>query len=262
MNPIDRSDDTVTAGDDATALHQEHLRQLGMMLVGIAHELNTPLGVVASTCDSLQRCQEKLREVLAQPSLTAADHERLRDILAHMDSGKPVLTAGIGRMQGLVRELRLAGREDRAARHEPMSLVDILEGNLVLLHFDLKQGISIERHYEIEPLVPAHPVFLAQVFLNLLRNAIQAMDGQGTIVLTIRDSGDQVVVEVADTGPGLTDDLLARLFQEPLTTKCEDTGTGIGLLNCRRIVEKHGGTIAAGNRPTGGAVFTVTLPQA
>jgi signal transduction histidine kinase len=249
--------------DEAEQLRQDHLRSLGMMLVGVAHELNTPLGVVVSTHDSLRRCRGRLAELADRDSLDAAGMQELRSILQHIDASEPVVLAGLERMQGLVRELRLSGRADAdagATRHEPASLVALLEGNLTLLHFELKRGVVVERHYESEPRVMAHPVYLAQVFLNLLRNALQAMAGQGTMVLTVREQDGQAVVEVADTGPGLSDEVLAHLFKDDFTTKCAEEGTGIGLRISHRILEKHGGQIAAANRPEGGAVFTVTLP--
>ena len=257
MIPKDRPDHASFADVD-----DEHLRQLGLMLVGIAHELNTPLSVVVSTCDSLQRCRGKLHEVLDKPALSADDHGRLRTILEHMDDGQPVIAAGLDRLQAMVRALRLSARGEGPGEHEPVSLVRVLESVLLLLHFELKQGVKVERRFEVEPTVLAHEVFLGQVFLNLFRNAIQAMAGQGTITLSVRERGGRIEVEVADSGPGIPGDVLAQLFTCRLTTKCSETGTGIGLMNCRRILEKHGGSITAANGPDGGAVFTVTLPRA
>ena len=247
---------------EADQMREEHLRELGTMLVGIAHELNTPLGVVISTMDGMQRCHQKLREVANKPALEAGDQERLRAILDHMESGKPVLKEGLKRMEALVRELRLSGRSGEGTSHEPVSIIDVLEGNLVLLHYQLKQGIDVERQFEARPVVQAHPIFLAQAFLNLMRNAIQAMDGQGTLSLTVRERDDGVEVVVADTGHGIPEAVLAKLFRCDVTTKDSGEGTGVGLLICQRIITKHGGRITAANGPNGGAVFTVTLPAA
>ena len=261
MNQNDRSHEASQPDGDKEELRQEHLRHLGLMLVGIAHELNTPLSVVSSTCDSLQRCREKLHEVLDKPVLDAEDHERLRTILEHMDTGQPVIAMGLDRLEALVRELRLSARAGGAAEPEPVSLVKILEGDLLLLHFELKQGVTVDRRFEVEPTVLAHEVMLGQVFLNLFRNAIQAMEGEGTITLSVRERNDRIEVEVADNGPGIPRDVLERLFTCETTTKCPETGTGIGLMNCRRILERHGGDITAANGPDGGSVFTVTLPR-
>ena len=102
---------------------------------------------------------------------------------------------------------------------------------------------------------------LGQVFLNLLRNALQAMDGEGTLTIGVAERDGQAVVTVADTGPGVPREVLERLFQRAVTTKCVETGTGLGLLVSRQVLDKCGGSIAAANRPEGGAVFTVTLPS-
>lgn len=177
MNDHDPAPSVDVSAEEVERLRDQHLRELGAMLVGIAHELNTPLGVVMSTCDGLQRCGQKLRELADKPALDAEDHERLRGILEHMESGGPVLAAGLQRMEALIRELRLQARAGDGLALEPVSLLEILEGDLLLLHHQLKQGVTVERRFAARPTVMAHPVFLGQVFLNLLRNAIQAMEG-------------------------------------------------------------------------------------
>jgi signal transduction histidine kinase len=262
MNDRDPAPKVDASTEESERLHDEHLRGLGSMLVGIAHELNTPLGVVMSTCDGLQRCRQKLRDLADKPALDAEDHERLRGILEHMESGGPVLAAGLQRMEALIRELRLQARAGDGIALEPASLLEILEGDLLLLHHQLKQGVTVERRFAAQPTVMAHPVFLGQVFLNLLRNAIQAMEGAGTLTISVDADESRAEVRIADSGPGIPAAVLARLFQGDVTTKSRGEGTGIGLMNSRRIVAKHGGTIAAANGPHGGAVFTVTLPLA
>jgi two-component system NtrC family sensor kinase len=249
-------------GDEDQQFQDEHLQTMGRLLLGIAHELNTPLGVVASVCDSMLRCQQKLAELVAKPTLSAEDHDELRNLVGHLESGRPVLQVGLDRVQALVRVLRIAGRPELMEALEPVDLVAVIEADLLLLDHQLKQGITVIRRFASRPTVRGHGVMLGQVFLNLLRNAIQALDGRGSITLTVDQRDGQAVVEVADDGPGIPADVLPRLFAEKVTTKCIETGTGVGLLICQRTVEKHGGRISATNGPTGGAVFTVTLPLA
>ena len=248
--------------DVEQGVNEEHLLMLGQMLVGIAHELNTPIGVVSSVCDSLHRCQTKLRVIADKPEIGAEDLQEMRSILDRMDSGQPVLGAGLDRVTALVRELRQSARNDVDPDIGPVSLIETLEGDLLLLHFQLKQGVTIERHFQAEPQVIGRSVMIGQVFLNLLRNAIQAIDGSGTITLTVQQTDTEAVVTVADDGPGIQADVLDQLFNCAVTTKCPETGTGIGLVNCQKVLEKMGGRITAANDPNGGAVFTVSLPLA
>ena len=177
-----------------------------------------------------------------------------------MESGAPVLEAGLQRLDTLIRVLRLQGRSGEGFETVPVDLIELLESNLLLLHHDTKQGITVERRFAVRPSVPGNAVFLGQAFLNLMRNAVQAMQGTGTLVLEVRERAGQAEVEVRDTGPGIPEEVLGKLFRCDVTTKCPEEGTGIGLLNTWRIIAKHGGTIVATNGPDGGAVFTVTLP--
>jgi signal transduction histidine kinase len=252
VDPVDRPDEE----------RREHLQMLGEMLVGIAHEMNTPVGVLVSMLDGMRRCHARLGELAEAESLGPEQHAQLRDLVARLQQPAPVLDVAVERLQGLVRELRLVGRPQEEDPFEPVRLVPVIEGDLLLLQFELKQGVTVERRFEAEPVVRGRATWLGQVFLNLLRNAIQALDHHGTITVTVRERGGAAEVIVADDGPGIAEDVLPRLFQRECTTKGREAGTGVGLLLSERIVRKHGGSIAAANAPAGGAVFTVTLPLA
>jgi signal transduction histidine kinase len=106
-----------------------------------------------------------------------------------------------------------------------------------------------------------HGSELNQVWTNLLTNALDAMEGKGTITITTRALGGDVVVEIADDGPGIPDDVKSRIFEPFFTTKPVGEGTGLGLDVARRIVIGHRGAIAVRSRP-GATVFSVTIPAA
>ena len=111
------------------------------------------------------------------------------------------------------------------------------------------------------PRIEAYAGELNQVWTNLIDNAVDAMDGAGTLRLATRAEGDDVVVEIGDTGPGMPPEVAARAFEAFYTTKDVGKGTGLGLDIARRIVvERHGGTIAIDSRP-GGTVLPVRLPD-
>ena len=131
----------------------------------------------------------------------------------------------------------------------------------MVLGHKLRDGVTVTRDYAGDlPRVQAYPGELNQVWTNLLDNAGDAMDGVGELRLTTRLDGDRVVVEVADTGPGMSPQVAARAFEAFFTTKDVGRGTGLGLDIARRVVEeRHLGSIEVDSRP-GHTVLRVTLP--
>ena len=122
--------------------------------------------------------------------------------------------------------------------------------------------MTVVRDYDADlPRIEANPGELNQVWTNLIDNAIDAMDGQGTLRISTRADGDDVVVEIADTGPGMPADVQARAFEPFFTTKDVGKGTGLGLDISRRIVvDRHHGEITIG-ASTEGTVMRVRLPR-
>jgi len=247
--------------------NQEKMATMGHLLAGIAHELRTPLGAVSCCLDTDRRAVDKMAEALVElekSPLDAAGAEKLAKVekaLKIVDASKPVLEQALERIGQLVRQLRLAGRGD----HEDPVAVDVnglVEGSLILLTHELKQGVEVDLQLQEIPPVRGWPGPLGQVFLNLIQNAGQAMEGSGKITVTSGADNGQVTVKVSDTGPGLPAGYEDKLFSPGWTTKHENDGTGLGLFISKRIVERHGGQIRADNGDSGGAVFVVTLPAA
>ena len=140
-------------------------------------------------------------------------------------------------------------------------MTDGFESTLVMLAHKLKSGVVVQRSYaEDLPQVDASPGELNQVWTNLIDNAIDAMDGAGELRVSTYADDLGIVVEIADTGPGMTDEVLAHAFEPFFTTKEVGKGTGLGLDISRRIVvERHGGEITVDSRP-GDTVVRVRLP--
>jgi signal transduction histidine kinase len=164
------------------------------------------------------------------------------------------------RISELVAAVRSYSQLDRAS----MQQVDVTEGldsTLLMLGHKLRAGVTVLRDYGAGvPRIEANAGELNQVWTNLIDNALDAMDGTGTLRLATRAEGDGVVVEVGDSGPGMTPEVASRAFEAFYTTKEVGKGTGLGLDIARRIVvERHGGTIAIDSRP-GGTVLRVHLP--
>jgi signal transduction histidine kinase/predicted CoA-binding protein len=169
------------------------------------------------------------------------------------------INQGTTRIGEIVRSLKSYVYLDQA----PVQLVDIHEGidnTLVMLRSKLKTGVTVERHFANDlPKIQAYGGELNQVWTNIIDNAVDAMEGQGTIRINSRQIGDWIFVEIEDSGPGIPQDVQQKLFSPFFTTKPLGKGTGLGLNISFNIVQKHKGEIKVFSRP-GRTCFSVRLP--
>jgi signal transduction histidine kinase len=215
----------------------EHLATMGELAAGLAHEIRNPLAGIAGVMDIIGR---------DLPATSPA-----RDVLK--DVREEVL-----RINRIVTDLL------ETARPKPpqMQLADINTTAEHALMFAREQAKSKPIHFEfckIElPPIEHDPAQIHQVLLNLILNAIQAIDGPGTVSVSVGRHEKSATVEVRDTGPGIPPAALASIFRPFFTTKGH--GTGLGLSLAKRIVEDHGGHIEVVSSPGRGCAFTVYLP--
>jgi signal transduction histidine kinase len=165
------------------------------------------------------------------------------------------------RISALLDAVKSYSQVDRAT----LQIVDVTEGiesTIVILGHKLAEGITVEREYSTDtPRIEANPGELNQVWTNLIGNALDAMDGKGTLRIATRAEPDDLVVEIADTGPGFAPEVKARAFEPFFTTKEVGKGTGLGLDIARRIVvDRHHGRITIDSEP-GATVVSVHLPR-
>jgi signal transduction histidine kinase len=170
------------------------------------------------------------------------------------------LRADAARITALVGAVKDYSRLDRA-EEEDVDLNRALDSTLTMLGYRLKKGsVRIAREYDPDlPAVTARGSELNQVFTNLLVNALDAVDGEGTVTVRTRRDGDAAVVEVVDSGPGVPDDKRERIFEPFFTTKPVGIGTGLGLDISFRIVQRHGGSLVLCDQP-GPTTFRIRLP--
>jgi signal transduction histidine kinase len=167
---------------------------------------------------------------------------------------------GAGRIAEIVKALKTYSYMDQA----PIQSVNVHEGldnTLVMLRSKLREGISVHREYQEDlPRIQAYGSELNQVWTNIIDNAVDAMNGQGEIVLRTRQEDEWVVVEIEDNGPGIPDEVQSRIFDPFFTTKSPGEGTGLGLnISHNIIVQKHGGKIGVRSAP-GDTCFEIRLP--
>lgn len=243
-------------------VQSEKMAVLGQFVAGIAHEVNTPLGVVLSNVTTLEACLERLSN---NPPA-----EKLPVLLSTATEVAGMIHMAADRIQETVKNLRNFARLDESDRKQ----VDVHEGinsTLLLVRGSVPPDVTIETRYAKDlPLLSCYPGLLNQVFLNLIVNALHAVsDVAGDKRLTIetaleRDAadGDTLCVRVHDTGSGIAPENLKRVFDPGFTTKGVGVGTGLGLALCYRIIEKHGGIIRLDSTQGEGTCAEVRLPLA
>ncbi|TBR17185.1 DUF4118 domain-containing protein [bacterium] len=222
------------------AAETEKLRS--SLLSGVSHELRTPLAAIIGSATSLLQTSPapKSRELLE----TIRDEaERLARLVYN-----------------LIETTRLESGAVRLKK-EPYPVEDVVGTALERLE-KLLAGRKVETDLpENLPLVPVDPLLMELVFVNLVENAVRHAPGGGPLEISARERMDCVEVSVADRGPGLAEADLPRVFEKFYRAGAAAGGAGLGLAICKAVVEAHGGTITAENRPGGGAVFRLTLPR-
>jgi len=223
-------------------LQSEKMASLGKLAAGVAHQLNNPLGGITLFTKLI------LEEYELEDNLKDDLHRILEDALRCRDT---------------VKELLEFSRQTRYLV-SPQDINRALSRTLFLLENQtLFHNIKIIKNLSSElPLVPADIQQLNHLFMNIILNGAQAMDGKGQLTVTTRLMADEkcVSIEITDTGHGIAEDVLPHLFEPFFTTKEEGKGTGLGLSLVYGIVRNHGGTITARNNPDKGASFIMQLP--
>ena len=228
-------------------MQSEKLAALGQFVAGVAHELNNPLQSVLGHLELLRATGAVPRSIRSEIRAVARDADRAARIVRHL-----LAFSGAGRLQ-----------------RRPAGVNGVVQRVLALRKASCRSKlIEVVRHYDQHlPRIHIDPILLHQVFLNIVMNAEQAVTatrGPGRIEVTTRLGADSgwVIASIRDTGAGIEDDTLPRIFEPFYTTREVGQGTGLGLALAYGIVQEHGGRIAASNHAEGGAVFTVELPIA
>jgi two-component system NtrC family sensor kinase len=246
-------------GARAELVRTAQLATLGNLVRGVAHEINTPLGALASNHDTTSRALEKLQRILDDEVVTPDELVEVRRIVKAVTAVQETNVMAVERMKHVVQSLRNFGRPDRS-EIDRVDLRDGIEGTLALIKHQMGPSISVVREIYDLPLVECYAQQVNQVFMNLMVNAAQAMGERGTLTVRARAVDDGVEVQVSDTGPGIKPENLDRLFEPGFTTKGKRVGMGLGLAICREIIDRHAGDISVATQVGVGTTFTVRLP--
>ena len=168
-------------------------------------------------------------------------------------------TDGLNQISELVQSLKDFSRLDRAAE-DRFDVREGIEKTLLITRNLLKYGVTVDQRFGEVPPILCAPSRINQVFINLVTNAVQAMDGKGTLTITTSARDGWVDIEVCDTGCGIAPENLSKIMDPFFTTKPVGQGTGLGLSIVRRIVDEHGGKIAVDSKVGVGTTITISLP--
>ena len=241
---------------------REKMASLGDLVAGVAHEVNAPIGAVNSSADVADRCVEKLSHLIddCPDAETLKNQKAYKQVLQLLRENTGLIKDAGKRVARIVRSLRNFARLDESG----FQTVDIHEGidsTLDLVQHQMKGRIEVIKDYgDNVGNVECYPNQLNQVFMNLLVNAAQAIDDTGAITITTESVDNELTISIQDTGRGISEEHLERIFDPGFTTKSVDVGTGLGLAISYKIIENHGGRIEVESEPRAGSTFKVIIP--
>jgi len=248
----------------------EKMSSLGQMVSGIAHDINNPLGYIASNRENLQKKSHEIRDFLfklmgdAPEAKTTKDH--LNSEFKSLDDGFTSIGRGSKILKGISSALRNYGRTDLDNK-EACDLKEILENVATILNSKLKH-LEFKSDFEGERIIKCRPSNLSQIFLNLISNACDALAEEEvenpTILFSSKrlNSGqEEILIKVEDNGPGIPDNIKNKILDAFFTTKAVGKGTGLGLSITNKIIQEHNGKITVKDSESlGGACFEIHLP--
>ncbi|MEM9622069.1 MAG: ATP-binding protein [Pseudomonadota bacterium] len=262
----------------------EKMSSLGQLVAGVMHEINTPLLYVlnntTTTADSVEEIatlveatlpilradsadagKDALKQLLAQKA--AFDPEELAENIEEIRGLATDSVEGLNQISELVQSLKDFSRLDRMA-DDRFDVREGVEKTLTITRNLLKSGVTVEKDFQDVPEIYCSPSRLNQVFINLVTNAVQAMDGQGTLKIRTSCSrssrGESVEVVFEDTGCGIPEEHLQQVMDPFFTTKPVGQGTGLGLSIVRQIIDQHNGQILVDSKVGHGTRITLSFP--
>jgi len=245
----------------AQLILQEKMASLGAMVAGVAHEINNPIGAVHSAVDVSRRCIDRIEAWLARdPSPTVPEKEApLRQAVDVLKANVGVTRQAEERITTLVQSLRNFARLDEA-EFQMADLRDGLDSTLSLLHQQLVADITVRKKYEEIPLTFCSPGQLNQVFMSVLKNAVQAIEGRGEIAVSTSAEAGGILVQIRDTGVGIPAEKIDTIFDLEFSAKSSRVKMGSGLSMAYRIVQEHEGEICVESELGVGTEISIRLP--
>lgn len=246
---------------ESQLIQSEKMASLGQLVAGISHELNNPISFIYANNQALRDYLNELKHLWQ--SLPIQDEKPWQQKFDHIYSELEAIIRdninGSRSVKELVLNLKNFSRLDQADWKE-VHLSEGLESSLKILRNELKDKVELVKEYRDDPLIYCSPGQINQVFINLLSNAIQAIDKRGRISIKMECREDHLHIAIHDNGRGIEQENLSKIFDPFFTTKDVNKGTGLGLSISYSIIQKHGGIIRVESAVGQGSTFTIVLP--
>lgn len=256
-------------------IQSEKMASIGQLVAGVAHELNNPISFIYANMKELENYIIAIEEILKllpddldksdwQQNLKSKleqlqDNYDLEYIREDIHSLINESIEGGHRVKEIVQNLRNFSRIDEGD-FKSVDLHDGLNSTLLLLNNEIKNRIEVIKDYGKLPKVECHPGHINQVFMNLLLNATQAIEGEGQIRVTTRQTNEHVEIRISDSGKGIPENIKNKIFDPFFTTKPVGKGTGLGLSISYGIIKNHNGEITVESKAGEGTTFRIKLP--
>lgn len=258
----------------AMVVHSEKMRSLGQLVAGITHEINNPINFIYGNLIHLKNYSNALIDIIDlyesyEGELSEEKRKKLKDIkekveLSFIKEDLPMLLnscfEGTERTKNIIIDLKNFSRFDEMVINN-INLVKEIDTTLNILHNKIKNKVDIVKEYEEDiPLIEGYGGQLNQVFMNILDNACYAIENQGTIYIRLQKTENSVIIEFEDTGCGIPQEQLSKIFEPFYTTKPVGEGTGLGMSISYKVIQRHNGTINVTSEQGKGTIFRIELP--
>ncbi|MEE4354941.1 MAG: ATP-binding protein [Desulfococcaceae bacterium] len=255
-------------------LRNERIATIGQIAAGIIHEVNNPLTAIIGTTqmnslyseniwDLVEHCDTFIKDPDMPPHIIRQFKEirqrnKVDKIRKDMSRNYEIIETGVERIRALMDNIRNFSKVSDDFDPICDDVGEALESTLILAHNAMNHGVTVHKNWESPLLARCDINGLRQVFLNLILNAVQAMDGKGDLWISGKEENEKIIISVRDSGPGIPAAERENIFKAFYTTK--ESGTGLGLSIVRGIINKHNGSIRAESEVGQGAVFHVEIP--
>jgi PAS domain S-box-containing protein len=258
----------------AKILQQEKMASIGQLAAGVAHEINNPMAFIASNLGTLDKYIRRLKDFIRTQS-EAIKSLKATDAIEKLEKKRKELKLdytiddidllvkesldGSERVQKIVQELNRFSRVDDA-EYKDTNINECMESSINIVWNELQHKATLHKDYGNLPPTKCYPQKLNQVFINLLINAIQAIEKKGKIKIKTWEKDGSIWVTVSDTGCGIPRENQSKIFEPFFTTKEVGKGTGLGLSISYEIMQRHKGEISFESKEGKGTAFTIRMP--